>query len=120
MSKVVKVGAFTSTTHDDGSVSLDSPNTTVEMDDDGTAKVTLKGSLTKVGIENIFDLVGYSITSDSTATTHHLQFIDGGEARISYRADGKLLEFGCKRVEASITQEGEVSLKKYAKNEGES
>jgi hypothetical protein len=99
----------TATIHEDGSVTAENETATVEMGEDGRIRTNIK-KLTKVAIDNIVDVQSHTIKRDETATSHHLVFRDGGEARFSYRSDGRLLELTTKGLTTSISKEGVVTL----------
>jgi hypothetical protein len=99
----------TATIHEDGSFSADHQAATIETSDDGTPRITLK-KLTKFRIDNIIDVQSHMIKRDDTATSHHIVLHNGAEARFSYRADGKLLEFSVSNMSVNITPEGVVTV----------
>jgi hypothetical protein len=98
------------TIHEDGSITAENEAVTVELGDDGKMRTNLK-KLTKVAIDNIIDLESHTIKQDQTATSHHVVYRGGGEARFSCRSDGKLLEFSASGLGVSIiSKEGIVTL----------
>jgi hypothetical protein len=100
----------TTTIHEDGSITADHPAAKVETNDTGS-RFTLK-KLTKVAIDNIVDVESHTIKTDDTATSHHIVFRGGGEARFSYRPNGKLLELSGTNLRINVSLDGVVTFSK--------
>jgi hypothetical protein len=67
--------------------------------------------ITSVGIANIVDVISHQIDRTDRATSHHVVFSGGGEARLSYRTtDGKLLQFTAEGARVKMTKQGAVTL----------
>jgi hypothetical protein len=95
--------------HADGSVTAENETAKVEMDGEGSTRVKLE-KITKVTIDNITDVVSHTIKIDTSATSHHVVYRSGGEVRLSYRPDGRLLEFSGKGITFNVSKEGVITL----------
>jgi hypothetical protein len=103
-----KFGKFT--LHADGSITAETDTARVEIDSDGTSKVLID-RIKRVSLDNLIDVDSYDFRSDDTATSHHIRFRGGAEFRLSYRADGKILEFrGSGGLKMSVDKEGVVTI----------
>jgi hypothetical protein len=95
--------------HADGSVTAENDTAKVEMDSEGGARVRLE-KITKVTIDNITDVVSHTVKIDTSATSHHVVYRNGGEVRLSYRPDGRLLEFSARGIVINVSKEGVITL----------
>lgn len=99
------------TLHADGTATLKAHGATVETGEDGI-RLNLD-RIEKIAIDNITDVQSHTIQHGTTARSHHIVFLGGGEVRISYRlADGKLLEFRGTDLSVGVIPEGVVTLSK--------
>ncbi|MDB5618909.1 MAG: hypothetical protein JWQ24_3147 [Tardiphaga sp.] len=91
-------------------------NVEFSVDEDGVGRSFLK-SINSVAIHNITDITNYAILRDDTATSHYIVFRDGGEVRLSYKPDGRLLEFTVSRAAVKIANTGHILIKCKASEE---
>ena len=87
-------------------------NRCVIIDNDGNTHVNLE-SISRVGIDNIFDLKSYTISRDGELTEHKIEINDGGIVKIVYTNRGKLEEFSGTRVGYTITKNDEIIIKQF-------
>lgn len=99
---------------DDGSTKIITPDgRQFLVDTDGNTNVNLP-TLSKVGIDNIFDLKSHVIMRDGDLTVHTLEMLDGGNLKVAFTSSGELVEFSGKNISSSITKDNVVILKKMA------
>jgi hypothetical protein len=58
--------------------------------------------LSSFDIKNIQDVESHQINRVFNSVSHYIKFLNGGEARISYIANGELLEFWGKSINIEI------------------
>ena len=96
----------------DGNFKVTRPDgSTIAADKDG---ITVEiGSIKSVGFHNIVDLKSHIILHEGDLTVHKAEFRDGGQVKIAYSAQGKLVEFTCRNIGQSITKNNEIVLYSY-------
>lgn len=100
--KVQSAGQLSNRTNPDGSVSLTSKE-----------PVSLHiESIKSVGVENLVDIETHTINRLFNSVSHYIRFFGGGEVRFSYNAEGELLEFTAKNVDAFIANGERVMLRR--------
>ncbi len=77
---------------------------------DGTMDVEM-GSIRSVAIDNVLDLESYAINEIAGSKSHVIKFSNGGSANFAYNNAGQLIEFGCRKVQVSISHDGKVTLR---------
>lgn len=96
---------------DDGSVKVTTPEGTVLiMDKDGNIKGNIE-TITRVGIENIFDVKTHTIMREGELTVHKMEFHDGGRVKLAYTTQGEMKEFTCTNTGQTITKEGAITIR---------
>ena len=96
---------------DDGSTKITTPDgRTFLVDKDGNTNVNLP-TIQKVSIDNIIDLKSHIIMRNGDLTVHNIELLDGGTVKLSFTADGQLVEFSAKGIRQSITKNNEVIIK---------
>ncbi len=68
--------------------------------------------LSSFDIQNIRDIESHQINRIFNSVSHHIKFVDGGEVKLSYSADGTLLEFWGKSVNIVIVDGERVIISK--------
>lgn len=97
--------------HDDGSFKVTTPEGTVlVMDKDGNITGNIK-TISRVGIENIFDVRTHTIMREGELTVHTMEFHDGGRVKLSYTTQGEIKEFICTHIGQTITKEGAITIR---------
>ena len=93
----------------DGNFKVTRPDgSTIASDKDGiTVDIS---SIKSVGFHNIVDLKSHVILREGDLTVHKAEFRDGGQVKIRYTAQGKLVEFTCHKIGQSITKNNEIVL----------
>lgn len=96
---------------DDGSFKVTTPEGTVLiMDKDGNIKGNIK-TITRVGIENVFDVRTHTIMREGELTVHKMEFHDGGRVKLAYTTQGEIKEFTCTNIGQTITKEGAIIIR---------
>ena len=88
-----EVPGGTVTTHADGSATIEGEAIKIEIDEDGKPRLKMLKPIKKICIDNIIDINTHTIDRSERATSHHITLQSGGSVRVTYRNDGKLLEF---------------------------
>ncbi|WP_156383811.1 hypothetical protein [Methylobacterium sp. Leaf456] len=97
---------------EDGSVELQTTAGAISVDEFGTVKMKLD-KIKSVVIGDLTEVLYHNIDSTEKVRSHHIRFANGGEVRLTYRLDGKLVEFTAERMDANITPEGIITLRSY-------
>ena len=96
---------------DDGSFKVTTPEDTVLIiDKDGKVEGNIK-TITRVGIENIFDVKTHTIMREGDLTVHNMEFHDGGRVKLAYTKQGEMKEFICTNIGQTITKEGAITIR---------
>lgn len=97
---------------DDGSTKITTPDGRVFLvDKDGNANINLP-TLSKVSIDNIFDLKSHIIMRDGDLTVHTIEMLDGGTLKLAFTSSGELVEFSGKNISNTISKDNAVTIKK--------
>ncbi len=67
-----------------------------------TTAVLALEEIKSIGIENMLEVQTYRITRIVGSVSHFVRFLDGGEVRLAYNAQGCLLEFSAQGVAVEI------------------
>lgn len=96
---------------DDGSTKITTPDgRSFLVDKNGNTNINLP-TIQKVTIDNIFDLKSHVIMRNGDLTVHSIELLDGGSVKISFTANGELVEFSGKNIKQTITKKNEIILK---------
>ncbi|QFZ87191.1 hypothetical protein GFK26_32650 [Variovorax paradoxus] len=75
-----------------------------------TTAVLALDEIKSIGIENMLDIRSYTITPIVGSVSHFIRFLDGGEVRLAYNAQGCLLEFSAQGVAVEIQDGNRLTM----------
>jgi hypothetical protein len=103
-------GSVVSTKHKPGdTLEVKSDAGSFAVSPDGSIMANLN-SISKISVDNINALVSYSLIHSEERTFHVIDYVDGGQAEVTYGQSGKIETFRTERVAVRVNNNTEIVL----------